>query len=452
MGLPIFLLTVITFFSLFNHSSEGMFVSFVTASSLLLGAMVYFIFYLIYQSSREQITDTTTHTFTPDYFFSLYEHQKGVKTLMMISLENLSAINERYGIKNGDMILVQTVSKINMFFTEKGYDKLSVCRYKGGEFLLLFPDKKESHLPLLELFMAKYQNHLENDIEVRLEAVMVDSRLSDDYEMLLSRLYELHHYRIRNEKEEIYSISELEIQIVDAVDKGRFSIGFWPLCCDQEKIYDTSVKLVDLHGNFIHQNRYVPVLNRLNKMRFLEMALLEKIGELSAQHEGHFILSITSTSLRNPYFFEHAITMLERFPQAKERITLMFEEKEYCHQIERFKQQLSQYRRVGYKIALDRLGGYHTTMLYLKEMDIDMVRFDPMYSRHIKEQGYQNILQGLNLSAHLCGAETWLGMIEDAHADSIAQSLKINYRQGNYLGKILTVDEIKNKDDSDEIR
>lgn len=452
MGLPVFLLTVVTFFSLLNNHNEGVIVSFITVSLLLLGVMVYFIFYLIYQSSRENITDSVTHTFTPDYFFSLYQKEKGTKTLMLISLENLSAINERYGITNGNKILANTAQIINRFFAEKGVEKLPLCRYKGGDFLLYFPEKKEKYAPLIELLIAKYQNYLDNDIEVRLEAVMVDSRLSDNYEMLISRLYELHHDRISSEKEEEYSINELEYQIIEALDVGRISIGLWPLCCEEEKLYDTSLKLVDSQGRFIHQSRYVPVLNRLNKMRLFEMVCLEKIGALCVEHEGDFVLSISPTSLRNPYFFEHAVTMFERFAPAQGRITLMFEEKEYCHQLERFKQQLAQYRRVGYKIALDRLGGHHTTMLYLKELNVDLVRFDPVYARHIREQGYQNILQGLNLSAHLCGAKTWITMIEDGYSDSIAKAMKINYRQGNYLGKILTPDEIDHKENNNEIR
>lgn len=452
MGLPIFLLTLITFFAMFNQHKEGLFVSFITASSLLLGVMVYFIFYLIYQSSRENIIDTTTHTFTPDYFFSLYAKEKGVKTLLMISLENIWAINERYGIKNGDAILKESVDKINTFFSDKGFEKLIITRYKGGDFLLFFSGKKENYIPLLELFIAKYQDHLVNDIEVRLESSLVDSRLSDDYDMLISRLYELHFDRKSNEKSEIYSINELENQILDALEGERFSIGLWHLSGPNEKMYDTSIKLIDSKGGLIHQSRYVPVLNRLNKMRNLEMSLLEKIGKLCGSHEGNFILTITSVTLRNPYFFEHAVTMFERFPKARGRITLMFEEKEYCHQLDRFKQQLGHYRKVGYKIALDRLGGYHTTMLYLKELEIDLVRFDSIYARHLKEQGYQNILQGLNLSAHLCGAQTWLPLIEDEHTELLAKSLKINYRQGNYLGKILTLDEIAHKETNNEIR
>lgn len=443
MGLPIFFLSSVTLFALLTRHYTT-FSSLILLSIALLGIMVYFIFYLIYQSTHENITDTITHTFTPEYFFRLFTKalSKKSQTLILISVENLSSINERYGVRNGDTALKNIVIKLDQFFREKKLEKLPICRYKGGDFILFLPDEKDQYIPLLELFLSKYQNHVDNEIEIRVEAVMLDSRLSENSELLLSRLYELHNDRISSDKEEFYSINELENEIVDALEQKHFSIGFWPICCDEYPIFDTTVKLIDSEGRFIHQSRYIPVLNRLNKMRRLESDILETIGALCDERNRNFIVTVSSVTLRNPHFFEHAMTLFERYPMSRNKITLMFEEKEYCHQLERFVQQIAQYRRAGYKIALDRLGGYHTALLYLKEMEVDMVRFDSLYIRHIKEAGYQNIIQGLNLSAHLCGAKTWISMIEDAYTDNLVQSLKINYRQGNYLGRILSAEQL----------
>src|SRR3989339_189938 len=447
MGLPIFFLSSVTLFALLTQKYTT-FASLLILSIALLGIMVYFIFYLIYQSTHENITDSITHAFTSEYFFTLAAKalKKNTQTIMMINVENLWSINERYGIKNGDRALKSTVLKLDRFFRDKGIDKLPIGRYKGGDFLLFLRGEKEQYRPLLELFLSKYQNYVDNEIEIRLEAVMIDSRLSDDIELLTSRLYELHNDRIGTEKEEYYSIDELEQEIIEALEEKRFSIGFWPICCDEYTLFDTTVKLIDSNNRFIHQSRYIPVLNRLNKMRLLESDILEKIGELCESQNYNFIVTVSSVTLRNPHFFEHALTLFDRYPLARYKITFLFEEKEYCHQLERFAHQIAHYRKAGYKIGLDRLGGYHTTLLYLKELEVDIVRFDTLYSRNIKKAGYQNILQGLNLSAHLCGAKTWISMIEDSYTDQLCQSLKINYRQGNYLGKILTQDEITQKE------
>lgn len=443
MGLPIFFLSGITLFALLTRSYTTL-SSLIVLSIALLGVMIYFIFYLIYQSSHENITDTTTHTFTPEYFFKLFKKAivKNSQTLVLISVENLSAINERFGISNGDKTLQHTALKIDSFFKDKKIDKLPLTRYKGGDFLVFLPGEKGGYTSLIELFLSKYENHVNNDIEIRLDAVMIDSRMGNEAELLISRLYEMYNDRINSDKEEHYSITELENEIVKAVENRNFSIGFWPVCCDEYPVYDTTVKLIDSEGRFIHQSRYVPVLNRLNKIRQLESDMLEKIASVCDENHRNFIVSISPVTLRNPHFFEYALTLFERYPAARHKITLMFEEKEYCYQLERFALQIEHYRKAGYKIAIDRLGGHQTTLLYLKELQVDIVRFDPLYTRHIKESGYQNIIQGLNLSAHLCGAKTWMSMIEDEQSDYLAQSLKINYRQGNYLGRIVALEQL----------
>jgi diguanylate cyclase (GGDEF)-like protein len=443
MGLPIFFLSSVTIFAILTQRFATL-SSLIILSIALLGIIVYFIFYLIHQSTHENITDTITHTFTPEYFFKLFNKSfaKDTQTLILIGIENLWSINERYGVKNGDNALQSMTIKLDTFFREKKIDKIPICRYKGGDFIIFLPGKKEEYTLLIELFLSKYQNHINNEIEIRLKGALLDSRLSDNIESLVSRLYELYNNQITPEKEDIYSINELENEINKAVKGKHFSIGFWTVCCDEYPVFDTTIKLIDSEGRLIHQSRYVPVLNRLNKMRYLEGDILEKVASVCTEEYQNFVVSISPATLRNLDFFDHALTLFERYPLARHKIALMFEEKEYCHQMERFAHQIAHYRKAGYKIALDRLGGHHTTLLYLKEMEIDIVRFDSLYARHIKESGYQNIIQGLNLSAHLCGAKTWIPMIEDFVSDDLAQSLKINYRQGNYHSKILTSDQL----------
>lgn len=446
MGLPIFFFSTLLLYDLFSYPYATI-ASLIALAILLLGVMVYYIFYLIYQSTQENITESTTHTFLPDYFFSLFDNARKEKrqTLMMIGIKNLHSINNHYGVRNGDEILRKIVTLVNAFFAAKGYTKLPLCRYKGGDFLLFFAGEKELYIPLVELFLAKHENITESEIEIRLEAVLTDTRLLDETEQLVERLYELRHEQPEGEKEEIYSIGELEKEIADALEAERISIGYWPVCCNGTMVYHTSVKLVDSAGKLIHQNRYVQALNRLNLTRRFETLVLETIGAVAETHNCRLIVDVSPVTMRNPHFFEQATTLFERYPNASHKVVMMFEEKEYCHQLERFRQLVSQYRKAGYGIAMDRLGGYHTTMLYLKELDIDLVRFDPLYSRRLAESGYQNLIQGLNLSAHLCGAETWIPMIEDEESDRLAQSLKINYREGNYHGSMMTLDQLKEK-------
>lgn len=445
MGLPIFLLSGVSLFILFSEPLATI-SSLIFLSLILLAMAIYFIFFLINQSSYEQITDSITHTFTPEYFFKLYNRWNKTKTctVIMISIDNLAIINERYGIKNGDFILKEAVIQMNDFFASKEIKKLPICRYKGGDFFLLLMGEKESYISTVELFCAKYQENVIHEIEVGFSAVVLDSRFIKHQEEVLTRLYELQYAhkdkKTVDDQDDIVP-AQLEYSVLNALEHRRYSVAVQTICCDAIPIVEVTFKLIDENGKFIHQSRFIPFLNRIGKMREYEEHLLEIVIKIASTGNSCHIVTFSAVTLRNGLFFQYALELLQRYPEAKNKVVFLLDEKEYCPQIKRFSEQIAQYRAVGYKIGLDRLGGSHVSLMYLKEFQVDFVRFDTLYTRHIKEEKYQNILQGLNISAHLCGAATWIGMIEDEESDIIAKRLKINYRQGNYHGKIRLLDK-----------
>lgn len=443
MGLPIFLLSVVSFFILFLDPDATV-STLIFLIFILLGIAVYFIFFLINQSTYETITDSITHTFTAEYFFKIFTqwNRRRTNTVTMISITNLARINEQYGIRNGDKILIETTRILNEYFGAKEIKTLPISRYKGGDFLILFKGEKEPYAPMIELFLTKYQECRINEIEVQFSAVYVDTRYMKKAEEIINRLYEILYATKENISmvEDDQTIpSELEHSIVDALESQRFSIATQKIVSDTAAIEEVSIKLIDQTKKLIHQSRFIPLLNRIGKMGEYEKEVLKRVIVLASKSSSEYMISLSSALLRNGLFFQYALELLQRYPNAKERVIIMIDEKEYAPQIKRFREQISQYRSVGYKIGLDRYGVNLNTMMYLKEFDVDYVRFDPLYTRHIKEEKYQNILQGLNITAHLCGASTWMSMIEDKESDTIATRLKINVRQGNFHAKITPI-------------
>lgn len=450
MGLPIFFLSLVSFFTLFLQPKAGI-LSLIFLIFSLLAIAVYFIFFLINQSTYENITDSITHTFTPEYFFKLFNrwNKRQTNTVVMIGIQNLTSINEQYSIRNGDKILIEIVRLINEFFISKEIKTLPICRYKGGDFILLFKGEKEKYSPLVELFLAKYQENTINDVEVKLCGVYLDTKYVKKIEEVITRLYEIQYaYKIDNimiDDDKIIP-SQLEASVLDALEHKRYSLALQRIVLDDESsMEEVSFKLVGIDGGLIHQSRFIPLLNRIGKMSEYEKYLLEIVVKMARGSESSYALNLTPALLRNGVFFQYALELLQQYPDAKGKVILILDEKEYSPQIKRFREQIAQYRAVGYQIALDRYGSNHITMMYLKEIEIDYVRFDSLYSRHIKEEKYQNILHGLNIAAHLCGAKTWISMIEDDESDRIALQMKINIRQGNFHAKITPINTPEEK-------
>ena len=110
-------------------------------------------------------------------------------------------------------------------------------------------------------------------------------------------------------------------------------------------------------------------------------------------------------------------------------------ETEYYSQINRYNDTLKFLRDMGVLIAIDRVGGIHTSFLYLRDLDVDVVRFDSYYAKNIKNK---EIVDGFNFMAHKKGVKTWLKNIEDEDLKNFAQEIGIDYLQGKYFAPLKT--------------
>ena len=452
MGLPIFSLTFILTFIGLSKYFQKIPTSFVVMSLIILGIMIYFIFYLIYKGFDERITDPITHTFTREYLLQLFKKEiaKGPYTIILVTVDNLHDINQRYSTFNGDKVLTEFSNWVGTFLEEKGIEKFPIGHFKGGDFLIGLHGEKSNYATLLDLLCIKIENRVVDDIEIHISGAIIDSTLTDDVHQLITRLFEQQQEMKESkselaEEEEEINPSDLELSVINAIKERKFSMRFQKSVEGKKlAILDSSIKLYGNQEKLIHQKSYIPVINRIGLSREFDEMMLEHLVELCNKTDGTFIFALTlfPSSVRNSTFFEKARLLLNNNSATKGRILFILAEQEYYNQITRYNDMLQSYRRMGILIALDRLGIYQTTLLYLKELDIDLVRFDQRYGKQIEDKGYQGLLRGLNVSAHYLGIKTWIRTIEDSESEMLAESIGIDYIQGKQIGMIAPIEEI----------
>lgn len=450
MGLPIFSLSLLLAFIGLSQYFETIPVSFYITAIILLAIMIYFIFYLISKSFDERITDPISHAFTREYLLSILksEMRKGPFTLILISIDNLHDINKRYSTINGDKVLWKIAEWTNDFFKERGLDKVPIGHFKGGDLIIGLHGSKSEHSTLLDLLCIKAENKMIDDMEIEVSGSIIDNAYTDDTDQLIIRLFELHQERMvrkqeSNDEEEI-DPSELELSVINAIREKRFSMHFQRAVIKGHRdIAESSIKLLGKEGKLIHQKSYIPVINRLGLSREFDTLMLEHIIDLCTDErtDALFALTLFPSTVRNQAFIEKAHILLSNNTIAKDRIVFILGEQEYFSRTKRYNDLLQAYRRMGVLIALDRLGVYQTTLLYLRELQVDIVRFDQHYGKKILERGYQSLIRGLDLSAHDLGVKTWIRMIQDDESKQIAESIGIDYIQGNKIAKILPIEE-----------
>ncbi len=451
MGLPIFFLSIILLFVGFSNYFTSIPPSFYIIAISILGVMIYFFFYLIYQGFEERITDTVSHTFTREYLLGIFKKEiaKSPYTILLVTIDNLNDINERFSPHNGDKVLYMFANWVGNYLKEKGIEKFPIGHYKGGDFLIGLPGRKEDHATLIDLMCIKGEHLVLDDIEVKISGAIIDTSLTTNLDQLITRLFDLQiENRLgkeeRNPDGEI-NPSQLELSVINAIKEKRFSIHYQKVFEHGiEAMLESHVKLIDDDGKLIHQKSYMPVINRLGLSRQYDIMIIEHLINTCSKHRAPIIYAVNlfPSTVRNQQFIDHMQILFSNNPVAKGHILFILGEHEYYSKLERFNEILQAYRRMGILIALDKLGTYQTTLMYLKNLKVDIVRFDNNYGKNIADKGYQGLLKGLNQAAQILGVKTWIKMLEDEESVQIANATGINFLQGNQLGKTASLEEI----------
>ena len=451
MGLPIFLLFLIILLSFFSFGDGTVPTFFLVIAISAFAVMIYYIFYLLYQGQEERITDPITHTFSREYLINYFKKQidKGPYTILLVSVRNLTDINSRYGVKKGDRVLYEVGHWIGTFLKEKEIQRFPIGHYKGSDFLIGLPGTKEKYQNMIDLMCLKFQNRTIEEIEISLTSAIVDTNYSRDIDQLTTRLFEVSDeklaYKSAVDEDEI-DPTELESSVISAIKKHSFSLMF-QIVDEKESasMLEASVKLIKDDGKIIHQNKFMPVIDRLGLTRTYDEMILENVVKLSENVPHNIILafSLSPSSVRNNSFLERALTLLSNNEAARGRIMFVLSENDYYDHPKRYNELLQAYRRLGIFIAIDNFGAFKSSMTFLKDLKVDVLRFDNTYGKHIKTKEYQDIVKGLNVVAQGLGLRTWIRMIEDRSQEKIVTSLGIDFVQGNYLGKIASLEELE---------
>jgi len=440
IGLPIFALIIAFISHTLITNYDNLQTSFYIEALVLMTVSIYFILYLIYNGFSVKITDDVTKTFTREYLYDFLNKELKTKkeyTLILISIDNLADINNLYGIKNGDKVLREVSQWVASYLKSEGIENFPLGHIKGGEFLVGLEGNKERYKTLLELMCLKSNDFTVDDIEVKISGAIIDTSYSKELDYLVEKLFELLEKNKNSKNEEIVedlNPSEIESAIITAINKKRLDISYQNVF-DKDKNFlfkECFVKLYSEQKKRFYPKLYLKIISKLGLGITFDITVLESVLENTKENET-IAINIFPTSLRNEKFLSRTKELLTH-----KQINIMFvlSEMEYYSYTERYNSVITSLKSYGVKIVIDRVASIHTSFLYLRELDIDMIRYDTYYSSYEKLQKNRDILLGFNTIAHEKGIKSWIKNIEDEESFEIAKDIGIDCFQGKYLSKI----------------
>jgi EAL domain-containing protein (putative c-di-GMP-specific phosphodiesterase class I) len=440
IGLPIFALILAFISHTLIANYDNLQTSFYVEALILMTVSIYFILYLIYNGFSVKITDDITKTFTREYIYDYLKKEiteKKSYTLVLVSIDNLADINTLYGIKNGDKVLRTVAKWIAGYFQNEKIENFPMGHIKGGEFLIGLQGNKERYSTILELMCLKASEFKVEDIEVKISSAIIDTSYSKDLDYLVERLFELleKNKSSKNyESSDEINPSDLESTVITAIEKNRIDISYQNVYNKEKKVIfkESFIKLYSDDSKRIYPKLYLKIISKLGLSVAFDITIFENILAQSKENEV-IAINIFPTSLRNEKFLSRVKESLQH-----KKVTIMFilSEMEYYSYTKRYNSILRLLKQYNVKIVIDRIGSLHTSFLYLRELEVDMIRFDTYYSSIERLRKNRDILLGFNTMAHEKGISSWIKNIENEESYTLAKEIKIDFFQGKYLSKV----------------
>lgn len=442
MGLPIFALVIALIIHTFISNRATLQTSFYVEAVLLLLFSIYFIFYLIYNGFRVKITDDITKTFTREYLFDYLKKEiqrEKNYTLVVVSVDNLDDINSMYGMKNGDRVLEIVSSWVAKYFEKEDILNFPMGHIKSGDFIIGIDGSKEKYNTIVELLCLKASEFKVDDIEVKISGAITDTSYSRDLDFLIENLFELQKKKKnskRREVEEDINPNDLEIMVAEAIEKKSINIMTQNIFESGDVVSkECFVKLINSQGKLLYPKLYMKVIKKLGLSIEYDLMIIKEIFQKTQESKNmRYAINIAPTSLRNEKFLIHLEEMLKVYSGSK--LIFILSEEEYYSYITRYKIILKSLKNKGILIAIDRVGSLHTSFLYLRELEINFIRYDSFYSNENKLEENRSIIEGFNIMAQERGVKTWIKNIENKSTLTLANRLNINYIQGKELSEL----------------
>jgi len=390
--------------------------------------------------------------------------------LVYFDINHFKIINDSYGQKVGDEILNVISRKIKLGLR----DEDELYRIGGDEFASVFLNCSEAKA--VEIAESCLANIISNEfielgihepVKVSVGIAVATPDKNDIISLLQGRVDAAIHQAKRPSTKDVVVYSETLMgdskeqfsswiynAIYQAIETGEgLTIYYQPIvdmATSEVSYYETLVR-IHYQDQIITPNLIFPIVESRHLDKELDVAIFKKIEEDLNNNvvpkDSGISINLSGPSVSS----DELIDVLSRFKSYSNKYKLVFEvtETTLISHLGIASKNLLKLKECGFLIALDDFGSGYSSLSYLAEMPVDIIKFDISLIRNINKPLHKTIV--INLSKMICeigydmvaeGIET-----EDVRHECFKAGFK--YGQGYLFSKPIIGKKLAEKDRND---
>ena len=384
-------------------------------------------------------------------FLEDIRNSKGQKSrhLALINIDNFKDINDFYGHKIGDELLVALAKKIDEFCHD---EHSTVYKLPSDEYAVFTAWDVEA-----SVFQQRIANLLkaiqksEYIIQGNTVFITVSCGIASNEENLIIKadmalqvakssktdlvVYDHLIDTTESVNKNIRGIALLK----DAIAKDEITPYFQPiynLHTKKVEKYEALVRIISENGDVIPPYSFLDIAAKSKLYHHITYTMIDKTFEFFKNKKMfEFSINLSIEDILNEKTVEYILQKLATYSEPQRVVFEILE----SHEIENYeyvKEFIQKIKKYNSKIAIDDFGSGYSNFSHVLELNVDYLKIDASLIKNITtDENAKKITQTIVNFAKNIGLETIAEFVEDEESLNLLNELGVDFIQGYYIGK-----------------
>lgn len=321
-------------------------------------------------------------------------------SILLLNIDNYKDINDLYGHHLGDQLLIAIAERLAKI-TDK---RLKVYRYGGDEFLFIM---KEDHHEiihktaerLLRLFHDPFELHAKSyNLSASIGISIFPEGGTDPDRLLMNGVTALNDAKSRGKnqitlfessmQEELTRIRQFDHALNLAIQDNEFFLVYQPkvdVKTNKVKAIEALIRWRSPKEGIIPPNEFIPIAEERGFIARIDLWVLEESIKqiiewtLNGYQFDYLSVNMSPEFLMDEKLISHVKTLMAKYSFNPNKIQIEITENVFINSFDAAVKVLMNLKELGFSVALDDFGKGYSSLSYLKQLPIDVLKIDKLF-------------------------------------------------------------------------
>jgi len=381
------------------------------------------------------------------------DNKENFTSLLLIDIDDFKVINELYGNKGGDIVLVSFVKLLEQF-RDRCSCNFEIYRIGSDEFALLF-DEVKADIEYYEDIANRLNNFIDSsDIKIDQEIyIKIDITTGFAYEkedILIKAEIALNRAKQKKERFLAYSLAidnrinsqknmVIKKEIISAIEHDNIIPYYQPIVDRDNHIikYEVLIRLLSTTTKeVLSPGEFLDIAKKTKLYPKLSRIVIKKAFEKFKDESVGFSINISILDIENIKTMNFLENIIQDNKETAKRLTIEILESEGIYDFEILLNFIAKMKQFGVKIAIDDFGSGYSSFKYILKIKPDFIKIDGSLVENVdSDEDSKTMIKTIVNISKIMHSKTVAEFVYSKEIFDALLKLEVDQFQGYYIKK-----------------